>query len=285
MNSETEVNSVQTASALPDSVSEHHRHENEHIVDPRMRRALILTSTLKPADTVYKLKRSQLEIRRSDYLTSVQRWSKGGLGAWDDVYLVDNSPDILSEQWSEFVEQIHRCSDGKIQAIHVDVRPDPTAILLQKGREEAKLLDAAVSRLADMGVTYFSKVTGRLFVSNADRVILPSQHEGISAAISNRLNLSDTRFFAMPLAEWSAHFTGMDEDVDEPSGIMLEHVFAQRTMRAVGQGSRFVSMPRLPLYAGSSGSMDIDYGSFKGRTKRMLHELLRLPYQRYSVTL
>lgn len=249
------------------------------------RRAFVLTSTLKPASSVFHLKRSQLETRRVDYLSSVDRWSQGSLDAWGEAFLIDNSPDLSSEQWEEFAAQVKLRSRGAIQAVHVDVQPDLISPVLQKGREEAKLLDAAVISLQQRGITYFGKVTGRLFVSNLNRVIPSDRSEGISAAISNRLHLSDTRFFAMTLSEWSAHYTGMEKDVDEEAGVMLEHVFARRTMTAVGAGSTFASMSRLPRFVGMSGSMDIDYGSLTNRVKRSLHEVLRLPYTRYSVTL
>ncbi|MCD5350961.1 hypothetical protein [Kineosporia mesophila] len=251
----------------------------------KLKRAIVLTATLKPAETVYKLKRSDLDVRRSDYLTSVERWCQNSLKAWDDAYLIDNSPDLSPQQWSEFSDQVDQRSNGQITALHVDVQPDLKATLLQKGREEAKLLDAASVALRQRGVTYFGKVTGRLFVANVNQAVPPDRNQGISAAISNRLHMSDTRFFAMPVEEWLAHYMGMEADVDEPNGIMLEHVFARRTMTAIGAGSTFVSMPRLPRFIGSSGSMDIDYGSLAGRVKRSMHELIRLPYMRYSVTL
>ncbi len=262
------------------------RNEEREMVseEAEPRSVLILTGTLRPSSDVYALKRASWDIRERDYLASAKRWADARYNIWNEMWLVDNSPEMSASDWATFEGKLIDCSSARIKPVRlVDATGRESCI--QKGKGEALLMDAVIQQLVARKVTYFSKVTGRLFVSNADQILQGKPFNGISASISTRLDMSDTRFLGMPVQTWIDHFKDMAPEVDETKGRLFEHVFARRALMAVAAGVPFHGTRRIPRFVGASGSMNIDYGSRRTRLNQALHELARTPYRRRSIGL
>lgn len=132
-----------------------------------------------------------------------------------------------------------------------------------KGAIEAAAMDYAVqnTRFDLNGQSALYKVTGRLTLGNARRLL---KGPGSNAAIVRRSldrRYCDTRFFGTTVKFWRDHLLEMASEVNDAEGRYLEHVFAHRLSDAEYRSNAHVTpFAQRPLIGGQSGTTGAKYG-------------------------
>lgn len=135
-----------------------------------------------------------------------------------------------------------------------------------KGAIEAAAIDHALASLDAAPDTVLVKVTGRLLVENAARVIGPVDDATVQVRRSVDRAFADTRFVVTTVGTWREHLTGMGEEVDDDHGRWLERVAAQRLILGEYAGSLTVQrFPDPPRFTGASGTTGARYDGWRAR--------------------
>jgi hypothetical protein len=137
-----------------------------------------------------------------------------------------------------------------------------------KGAVEAAALDYALSVIEPASESAVVKVTGRLIVKNAIRLVRPLPENAIRARRTLDRGYCDSRFFVASAGFWADHLHGMAEEVRDGDGRYLEHVLAHRMSNAeFANGARVERFPERPSFLGTSGTSGTRYGSVLDRVK------------------
>lgn len=145
----------------------------------------------------------------------------------------------------------------------VDHRPDPSLAVHGKGAFEASAIDAAIAELELPDLSPLCKITGRLRVLHADRVISRPIGTGI-VRVRRTIDRSfcDTRFLQTTAGTWRSVLGDMAHACDDGSGHWLERVVAERLVTA--EYADRVGVERFPariVVMGQSGTTGHTYGS------------------------
>lgn len=231
---------------------------------------LVLTAAVAPTVSV-RVTVADPEQRARDYHAAIAAWSRtaGRLGM--ELVVVETTGAERSAFWPP------GCP-GR----HVGFRADAETSARGKGAVEAVALDRALAEV-DEGTVY--KCTGRLWVANAERLVVPLAPD--AARIRRTLDRTwvDGRFLGASTAVWRRALTGMAPEVDDGDGRYLEHVMADRLAReGVLHGTSLERFPARPAFVGRSGSTGVDYRSpaqrLKGLALSPLEALLTGPLAR-----
>lgn len=163
----------------------------------------------------------------------------------------------------------------------IEALPDPSGFLSLpgsvnaarrgKGALEADAIDAAVALLQERGVAAndtIYKVTGRLWMENAGRILRPAgPGEIVGRRRIDRTDV-DTRLIGAQLETWRRTLHGMGAEVDEAAGRYVEHVVAHRIFEAEYHGSATMgTFAERVTFAGVSGTRGVAFGSVRERSR------------------
>ncbi len=231
-----------------------------------MTRWLVLTATVCPhADSGVAV--ADPERRRRQYAAALAQWARRFTAPSTRIVVAENSvgdPDRLQQLLDpnrhhpqvEYLCCGHRAATGA------------------KGAAEAALLDDTIERLTrraggPAAQDLMVKITGRLWVSNAAKV-LPPVHHGRQVFVRRTLDGSyvDTRLLAATVSVWRHELAGMADQVEEPTGVFLEHIVAARLARGAATGALSVAgFNRRPRFRGVSGTSGSRYGGLVERAR------------------
>ncbi|UIJ35545.1 hypothetical protein [Allobranchiibius sp. GilTou73] len=135
-----------------------------------------------------------------------------------------------------------------------------------KGAIEAAAIDHALDTLDPAPDTVLVKVTGRLLVENAARVIGPVGDATVQVRRSLDRAFADTRFVVTTVGTWREHLSGMGVEVDDDRARWLERVAAQRLIVGEYAGTLTVQrFPDPPRFVGASGTTGVRYDGWRAR--------------------
>ena len=232
--------------------------------------ALFLTATIAPPRAA--VARHDTEVRRKDYLRSLEFYLSLPSDIIDRILFVDNSASDISDIL-RFVKL--RARDKVIEIISFQGNDHPVGF--GKAYGEFKLLDFGLKHTSLIGETdSFWKVTGRLRVLNLSKLVsqLGSIHD-VACDLHNfplvgtgkvfRNHWMDLRLFGCSKAAYTDVFGGKYETF----GSRLNQVVLYEVVMEAR--SRVDILPRFPLqpkFSGSSGRHDreYDYGLQKLKT-------------------
>lgn len=214
--------------------------------------ALIITGTMSVGDTPFVAVR-ETEVRILEYLCSFVEWITRT--SVHTITYSDNS----------------RCAGLDLGAICAfaerhgktfRVRPfagNRGAQTRGKGHGEGESLEHA---LAGHGVSPFYKVTGRLFVPNFDEIARRhSEDPNVVGIVEGQRGYMDTRFFKMDPLFYGRTLAGKHEEVDDPAGRHLEHVYHDALAGVSGNLVRFALRPSFIGRSATNGNRyEGDYG-------------------------
>lgn len=236
---------------------------------------LVLTAAIDPRGCP-DVHRSDPALRERDYVNALWRWTalmnESSLmnGLSFRILFVENSGADLTS----FRSRIQDSADVDI----IQYTEASDVIAKGKGNAEGRIIEHIAKYLeesAHSGVV--AKCTGRLWVNNFDACLRDLRPPGhfLRLTIRRNLDLADSRFFVCDGATWRKYLRGMDNEVDEPSGVFLEHVLARRALQAIGDGVSFLPFPRLPRIQGVSATTGRNYTRGLPHLRRELHDRLR----------
>jgi hypothetical protein len=215
-----------------------------------MKLLLVLTATIDPGAMTFTV-RTDPTMRMADYCNALKQWSNWRASSpWPvDIIFCENSGYPL--------DNLQRVVEGRkaIRFIQFDGNKYPS--VLGKGYGEAKILEHVFSADPSVGnYDYCVKCTGRIFVSNATRVlrILESAPDICSLPMSKRGAFVDSRFFVARPKAFRLLLDGLAESINDTAGIYFEHALAAKISEAIRSGKRWTPFHTLPYYIGVSGS-------------------------------
>jgi hypothetical protein len=212
----------------------------------------VLTGTIDPGRTP-NVRIGDPVVRLRDYQIALRRWG-GHRKMFSDVIFVENSghPSVSSIR-EEF--------GGWLKVVTLR-EGDPRAAASQpgKGLGEVELLQAAL-RASDLGADrYIVKCTGRLFAAWPH--VLLKALDGTADIVINMwrdLSYADTRLFATRADVLQRMLERCSREVNDASGLYLEHAMARASLYEVQRGASLRAWPRLPLFHGRSASTGRNY--------------------------
>lgn len=209
---------------------------------------ILLTAAVVP-DNAFRVALSDPGVRLGQYRTAIRAWSEVADATKCDLLVVETtgSADLLRE-------------DARV----VSFTPSEAARQAGKGAAEAEALEAGVRAAGLSDRSTIHKATGRLMLRNWDTAIRPVASGARVRRVVDR-SYVDVRFFSVNAEVWSGYLLGMGAEIDDAGGRYLEHVMAQRLIRAEYEGVPVERFPERPGLAGSSGTHGKPYGSLKER--------------------
>ncbi|WP_322759315.1 hypothetical protein [Frankia sp. Cr2] len=221
----------------------------------------MLTATVNPGGTPHVARIDQ-NVRLADYQCSIARWvTLAAVSGWD-ILIIENSGHPEDSLLAGVPEEMYQ----QVQPRVLSYVADPQYTKLGKGVGEAHMFDRVVTEYADDFTRYkmIVKVTGRLFVENAQKLLFISPDINvIRCRIRADFTQVDSRFFACNPATWQNFVSNMAAEIREDSGYYLEHAMAFRVAKAMACGVRREPFPRPPRIVGISGSTNVPYGGFR----------------------
>jgi hypothetical protein len=214
---------------------------------------IVLTAAVE-ANPIYGSALSDPATRLKQYVASVSGWARIAEKCSFDLLVVETSGNEEA-----LAKYFPTCG----------FRVEDEIAKRGKGAAEAVALDDALVNYQLSKESTVVKVTGRLQVRNATRLIIPSAGDvRVRRTLDRRY--CDTRFFISSYAVWESTLTGMHHEVDDSNGRYLEHVMAKRLIDAEYTGVEVARFAERPQIIGSSGTTNQKYGSWDQRFRGAL---------------
>ena len=221
---------------------------------------ILLTAAVSPdpafltADASFRMSLADPQERAGQYRAAVDHWHAVADAVGGRVAVVETSGAARGE--------VSRHADVDVVAYTA-----PTGLAAGgKGAIEAEAIDHALAVLDPLLDTVLVKVTGRLVIENAARVIGPIGDATVQVRRSLDRGFADTRFIVTTVGTWRAHLTGMGAQVDDDHGRWLERVAAQRLILGEYDGTLTVQrFPDPPRFTGASGTTGVRYDGWRAR--------------------
>ena len=222
---------------------------------------ILLTAAVTPDpaflahDAPFRVALADPRVRAGQYRAAVDHWHAVAQAAGGRVAVVETSGAAHGD--------LTRRSD--VGFVSYDVPPGLAAG--GKGAIEATAIDHALASLEPSPDTVLVKVTGRLLVANAAKVVGPVGDATVRVRRSLDRSFADTRIVVTTVGTWSEHLCGMGADVDDDHGRWLERVAAQRLILGEYAGALTVQrFPSPPRFAGASGTTGARYDGWRTRS-------------------
>lgn len=238
---------------------------------------IILTCTLKTKMTK-GMKRSDIGVRRNDYIRAITEWSNLSKELGFKILVVENSNSI--EDLRAGLKSLNNRSIEFVQ-----LREDMRSHREGNSAGEYQMLKEVVELgiiPAEIGLIW--KITGRLFVRNFKQ-ILPSDYPDL---IVNRLyapkHIVDTRIIGFSQTKFSSLFSNnprFSSEVKLNSNCMqkvyssLEDLVSINVLHSEISGDLVRSMNKVPIFIGNSGTSDKVIDGTISRLKKQLANSIR----------
>lgn len=212
---------------------------------------ILLTAAVTP-DPRFGSAVSDPAERLMEYRKAVQQWQVDAAKAGLAVAVVETSGSVALADEAELISYT----------------PTEDQVRRGKGAVEGAALEHALTFLSTERDATVVKVTGRLVVENAVRLLEPVAPNSARVRRTLDRKYCDSRFFATTAGFWADHLAGMGGDVDDAVGRYIEHSLAYRLIAAEFFDSSTVEpFPVRPLIVGQSGASGARYGTGVDRLK------------------
>jgi hypothetical protein len=213
---------------------------------------VLLTACIKPTSTLF-LKITNVEERLVSYLKALHFWIHESTAS--NIIFAENS--LYEYDYGPLIKAAS--SKGKSLEI-LQFKASKLGEEYGKGFSEGEIMEYVINNSELLkGADNFYKVTGRLIVSNFNKI---SQNHQSTETLFNlaapRAVMADTRFFKVKKSFFETHLSQIYKNVRDGEGKYLEHVFYDAL-----KGKKIPSFKIYPQILGSSGSTGQDTGKTK----------------------
>jgi hypothetical protein len=230
------------------------------------RLVILLTATIAPGPVPF-LMRSDPSMRRSDYAGALTQWV--AVRQPPSIVFCDNS--------AAAVDDLRGLAGGQVEFL--SFRGNEGAQTRGKGFGEIGIIAHALEHSATVAnADLVLKVTGRLFVRNAEALIarLTREKGDVFCDLRQNLEVSDSRVFCATPAFLARYLVPSAEEIDDHVGRSFEVVLARAVHRAIGDGCGWGLLPMAPDLVGIAATADQPYPSSRfGHSKRALFRWLK----------
>ncbi len=218
---------------------------------------IILTCNVQPSKNVQVL-RNEAGMRLNDYADSIKKWIDVAQTTNGRILILENSGnmELLKERLKPFVNEHMYFFENS-----VDVTSDKEGI---SGGEFAMLREALPTILNIPGIEYCWKVTGRLFVENYKQLSKVRMNQVNVNRFYKPFHVLDSRFIGFPKEIFYEIFSQEPEfrtkkdnqqiKVNMANFSSLEEYLTISLTNLECVGLQVVSMPKIPIFSGSSAS-------------------------------
>jgi len=210
---------------------------------------VFITATINCGQTP-AVKRADPEERKQDYLTAFRTWMS--LNCDTDILFCENSQADLTL----FRDEADKYTgNGTIRLLSFD--GNDGAQRKGKGYGEIEMLRYAFNTLPKLlGYRYIIKVSGRYRVSNCVQLIeqIRKMSADLICDVHANLTYGDTRTVAFKPQIALTQLIPYQNELDEASGILIEHLMAKCLHRTLLAGGSWAPLPCTPICDGISGS-------------------------------
>lgn len=234
-----------------------------------MTSTVLLTATVRPNTQLF-LARSDPAERLAQYRRSIAHWAEGLQPIDADLLVVETSgadPD-------ELLAEVPVARRSEIRVLSYDAGEALGAV--GKGTLEAEAIRRGLEivRSESGGGHTVYKVTGRLVLTNARRLVQDLGPRAARVRMTVDRTFADTRFLGGSIGVWDRVLLADVDRIDEPRGVFLEHVVAGSLGRAVALKDVAVErFPVRPLFDGRSGSTGQLYSRRRPRPVESVYRL------------
>jgi|FLYK01.1.fsa_nt_gi hypothetical protein len=208
---------------------------------------LLMTATIDPGRPHFVVVDDPWT-RLRQYVTSLILWARLRLFSW--IVFCENSHHPIRLDPLVQIAEAYGSSDLEILRIH----DNSGSWIHGKSWGEARLIEAALTRSRLLQKTErFWKVTGRLFVTNARRLV------ELHLSDPNVLDGGETRFFKADKGFFSRNILPMYARIHEPEGRTIEWVHSH-ALQAPGVRDSVVGFREPPIFVGQCGGTGQIYG-------------------------
>ena len=235
---------------------------------------LLLTSTIEVRNKSL-VKRNDTQVRLNDYKITLKRWLTRQKGL-SRIVFVDNSGYSLEELRA--IISAHKPTDKQVEFLSFSSEIGN----LDRSSGELETIEFALKDSKALKTcTYFAKVTGRLFITNIDKIIenLPHYFHVVSN-FSNNLAYMDTTivffqkdFYKKKIAEYTK------ANVSDRNRSYIERVYAKAVHLAIEQDYRWFPLSCEPVIRGISGTKNKSYR--RGRLRSLIVTLCSKLYHKF----
>ncbi len=193
--------------------------------------------------------RADPQLRLRDYEGALSGWLASG--SVSQIVFCENSGHELGSL--RRIAAAHPAIDVEFLAL----QDDPSALTRGKGYAELGIITRALvqSRLLAASPLLL-KCTGRLRVQNAARVLreVATGEFDIMCTLKRRGRFADSRLFAATPAFIREHLIPRANQINDSTGVYLEHVLARAVRGAADNGATWRPFATRPRIAGISGT-------------------------------
>lgn len=222
--------------------------------DPRL--VVVLTATVVPDPGLGRLALADPGERLRQYRRAISAWANWARGTGSSVLVAESS----GVGAGELLEGVGRRCRDLVSYAHVD--PPAHVRARGKGASEWSMIASAIAQARDLtaGTTIY-KVTGRLTLANAPRVLVPLGPHDVAVRMTADRSFADTRVIGARREIWESVLLPAGDDADDGRGVYVEHAVAGHIARAAAlRRCEVRSFPVRPRIVGASGSTGADYG-------------------------
>jgi len=225
---------------------------------------VLLTATVSPNSPRLAGVVADESERRSQYIESIRVWSRASEQFGFRLAVVETS--------GESRESLLRLVDGAPERIQtVTFLPDDRTVSRGKGAAELAAVQFALGQLtACTDETAVYKVTGRLMLRNPE-IIRHLEPDDVLVRMTLDRSFADTRILGASKRVWMGLFADTGVDLDDDSGLFLEHFIAGQVARASAlKQVRLQRFSSRPEFIGTSGQSGLSYDTRRPRIWRRL---------------
>ena len=238
---------------------------------------ILLTCTVKTKMTE-GMKRSNIDVRRNDYIKAITAWSDLSKELGFRILVVENSNSIedlhanlktLKNPWVEFVQ------------LKEDMRSHHEGNSAGEYQMLKEVVELGIIP-AEIGLIW--KVTGRLFVRNFKQISPSDYPDLIVNRFYNPKHIVDTRIIGFSQTKFSSIFssnprftpeTKLNSNCKQKAYSSLEDLVSINVLHSEISGDVVRTMNKVPIFIGNSGTSDKAIDRTTSRLKKQLANSIR----------
>lgn len=231
---------------------------------------LIITGTITPANRVGQLVLKDTTERFKQYYDSLTFYIEQR--CFSKIVFCENS-NYGTEEFEPLTE-LAKEYNVELELLSFEGNTDKV-IYHGKGYGEGEIMQYILANSSLIkGENVFVKTTGRLKVTNINRILLKIRPERCYFNVSNHTarHIYDTRLYIMPIELFKKYFLNVKEQVKDDEGIYLENIYTNIILKNAVNTRNFPLYPRINGLSASTGER-YSFIEWKSKIKDILSKL------------
>lgn len=238
---------------------------------------IILTCTVKTKMTE-GMKRSDIDVRRNDYIKAITEWSDLSKELGFRILVVENSNSIedlyenlkmLKNPWIKFVQ------------LKEDMRSHHEG---NSAGEYQMLKEVVELGIIPAEIVLVWKITGRLFIRNFKQILPSDYPDLIVNRFYNPKHIVDTRVIGFSRTKFASIFSSnprftsemkLNSNCNQKVYSSLEDLVSINALHSEISGDVVRTMNKVPIFIGNSGTSDKPIDGTTSRLKKQLANSIR----------